>query len=109
MFYRSGWTQEQLAKVEGCSVAQVSRRLRFGQFLAFLENSPMGEKSEITTSKLIERRFRDYWERTDPKDNAARSHTSRVRPHKFVWASGNLTDVSYFHSCGPHTFSCRAE
>jgi len=35
--------------------------LRFGRFLTFLESNTTVLKSEIATSKLTERRFRNYW------------------------------------------------
>ena len=63
VFYRSGWTQEDLAKAEGCARQHVARRLLFGGFLAF---APTGAFPESATSKLTEGRFRDYWSRTDP-------------------------------------------
>lgn len=46
LFHRSGWTQQELAKVEGKSQRWVSYRLTFGRFLNFrtnvlkLESSP---------------------------------------------------------------------
>jgi hypothetical protein len=35
LFYRSGWTQEELAKKEGKSPQWVAQRIRFGRFLNF--------------------------------------------------------------------------
>ena len=43
--------------MEGKSHQYISQRLRFGRFLAFSENSPNGRN-------LLERRFREYWERS---------------------------------------------
>jgi len=66
LFYRSGWTQAELAaheKASGRSMGQqyAGRLLCFGRFLAFSENTPNGVNSE---SNLSEGRFRSYWERT---------------------------------------------
>jgi hypothetical protein len=57
LFYRSGWTQDELAKKEGKGKSWIAQRLVFGRFLAFAANSTMVEN-------LTERRFRDYWDRT---------------------------------------------
>jgi hypothetical protein len=57
LFYRSGWTQDELAKKEGKGKSWISQRLIFGRFLAFAANS-------TTVEKFTERRFRSYWERT---------------------------------------------
>ncbi len=62
LFYRSGWTQERLAEVEGKSQSWVKERLRFGRFLNF---SAMALKSESLPKDLTERLFRKYWEATD--------------------------------------------
>lgn len=65
LFYRSGWTQEELAEVEGKPRRYLARKLKFGQFLEFIENGPMGPNSDIAVFKLTERKFRGYWERTE--------------------------------------------
>jgi hypothetical protein len=62
LFYRSGWTQEELAQKEGKSKSHIQRWLIFGRFLSFIANSPMGEK-------LTERHFRGYWDRTADSGN----------------------------------------
>lgn len=62
LFYRSGWTQDELAKKEGKGKSWISQRLIFGRFLTFAADSTMVEK-------LTERRFRDYWERTESGPN----------------------------------------
>jgi transcriptional regulator with XRE-family HTH domain len=61
LFARSGWTQEQLADKEGKSRPYITQRLIFGRF----PNVAMATSTEIPLSSLIERRFRDYWSRTE--------------------------------------------
>ena len=61
LFHRSGWTQDELAKKEGKTIAWVAYRLRFGRFLNF---STTVENPQTLPSNLTERRFRSYWERT---------------------------------------------
>jgi hypothetical protein len=58
LFFRSGWTQEQLAKKEGCKQPFISKRLVFGRFLGFI---PTG----IIFKNLTVGRFGDYWQRSD--------------------------------------------
>lgn len=62
LFYQSGWTQQELADKEGKSRQQIQRQLRFGQFLAI---APMGANTDSLPKNLSERKFREYWERTD--------------------------------------------
>ena len=62
LFYRSGWTPEELAKEEGKSRLWIERHARLGRFLDFV---PMG----TIPKKLSERRFRDYWERIEVDPN----------------------------------------
>src|SRR5262245_52706437 len=59
LFYRSGWTQEELAEKEGKSVSWISYRLRFGRFLNF---STVVEKSENRPKAFTEGRFRGLCE-----------------------------------------------
>jgi hypothetical protein len=42
LFYRSGWTQEELSTKEGKSETWVQYRLRFGRFLLFSEKNTTG-------------------------------------------------------------------
>ena len=63
LFYRSGWSQSQLAEHEGRSISWVSCRLRFGRFLAYSTNCRIDDLRRLT-----EGRFRSLWELTD-KDN----------------------------------------
>ncbi|MDX0657913.1 hypothetical protein GOD21_12870 [Sinorhizobium medicae] len=61
LFYRSGWTQEELAAKEGKNQSWVSRQVLFGAFLNFM---PMGIKSDSALKTLSERRFRALWQKT---------------------------------------------
>lgn len=76
LFARSGWTQEQLAQKEKRSPQWVARRLRFGRFLNF---SPMGENPDSLPNNLTERRFRQYWERSDKTETNERIRFLAVR------------------------------
>lgn len=61
LYHRTGWTQEELAKAEGCGKSRISQWLLFGRFLAF---STSGGNAGKQPRNLTERRFRSYWERT---------------------------------------------
>ena len=62
LFYRSGWTQEELAKKENKSQRWVSYQLCFGRFLNF---STVVLNPEFTLPMLTERQFRSFWDRTN--------------------------------------------
>lgn len=66
LFYRSGWTQEELAEKEGMSRQWVLQRVLFGRFLDF---ATVVANVETTPKNLTERKFRSYWERTDKSFN----------------------------------------
>jgi hypothetical protein len=76
LFYRSGWTQEQLAKAENKSAFWVSKRLLFGRFLGFLSTD---KKLESVPRNLSERRFRSYWEQTDKAEGNERIRFAEVQ------------------------------
>jgi transcriptional regulator with XRE-family HTH domain len=58
LFYRSGWTQEELAKKEGKSAQRIAQILRFGRFINY-------STAVEFPKNLTERRFRSYWEQGD--------------------------------------------
>lgn len=78
LFYRSGWTQEELAARESTLLGKkvdrsyIARRLLFGRFLDFV---PSGHN---LPTALTERRFRDYWERTDKDEGNERIRFGEV-------------------------------
>jgi hypothetical protein len=69
LFYRSGWTQEQLAAKEGKTQQWVAYRLRFGRFLHFTTSSCNSGKAPL---KLTEGKFRSLWDRTEKGDERVR-------------------------------------
>jgi hypothetical protein len=75
LFYRSGWTQERLAKKERKSDSWVLLHLRFGRFLNFLADV---RNSESLPKNLTESRFRSYWLRADVKETSERSRFQAV-------------------------------
>jgi hypothetical protein len=86
LFYKSGWTQEKLAKKEKKSEGWVNQRLRLGRFLNFLttvrnpENPPVG---------LTERRFRDIWAETDKAES-----NERIRFQQVLDILNSKTEIS---------------
>ena len=62
LFWRSGWTQEDLAAKEGQTQQWVSYRLRFGRFLNFTTGVV---NLESLPNNLSEGQFRRYWSQTD--------------------------------------------
>jgi transcriptional regulator with XRE-family HTH domain len=69
LFIRSGWTQEKLAAKEHIAPQTIAQRLRFGRFLNF---SATAENLGNPPNNLTERRFRDYWSRTDKTESNER-------------------------------------
>jgi len=75
LFYRSGWTQEDLAKAEGKSRQRITQSLLFGRFLSF---ATTGSNPPIPAN-LTERRFRSYWEQTDKSEGNERQRFLEVQ------------------------------
>ena len=74
LFYRSGWTQEDLAKRESKSQKWIDFHMRFGRFLNFSTTVLNPENQPFTPPvNLTERRFRLYWERTDKSEGNERA------------------------------------
>jgi len=66
LYYDSGCTYHELAKIEKKSIGWINQWLRFGRFL----NSPtVMETSAPTTSKLTENKFHLCWKRTDETES----------------------------------------
>lgn len=72
LFYRSRWTQAELAKKEGKSQSWIARHLLLGRFLA---ETLAISKNMPSWHKLTESTFRELWKTTDP----TLSETARFR------------------------------
>jgi hypothetical protein len=75
LFWRSHWSQDELAQAEGKNQAWVSRRLLLGRFLDFMT---AGHKTDIPPN-LTERKFRGYWEQTERKPKEQHRFADVVR------------------------------
>ena len=76
MFYRSGWTQEELAAKEATTQQSIAYRMRFGRFLNFITTVI---NSQFTLPKnLTERRFRSFWDRTEKANGNERARFNAV-------------------------------
>jgi hypothetical protein len=60
LFYRSGWTQEQLAAKEGRPQSRISEMLLFGRFLNFIQDRI---STETLPNNLSQSRFQNYYVR----------------------------------------------
>jgi hypothetical protein len=72
LFYRSGWTQEQLAKKEGVTGSYIDKMARYGRFLTFSEK-------HTVSNNLSETYFRAYWKRTDKNEKNERVRFREVQ------------------------------
>jgi len=61
LFYRSGWTEDQVAKKEGRTRQWVSDRIGFGRFLNFA--SSLAEAGSLPRNLSV-KKFLDVWEQT---------------------------------------------
>jgi hypothetical protein len=88
LFYKSRWTQEELAVKEGKSQSWVARQLLFGRFLT---NMPNGITVE---SALSEGQFRKAWEKTNKNEP-----NERVRFRQALEFMADIVLHGSFSSC----------
>ena len=90
LFYRSGWTQTELAQVEHVTQKTMSQRLLFGRFLNFI---PEGINLEKTSLSF----FLRQWKRTDKTETNERI---RFRNVQHLTEQSTLTSPPK-SNCGP--------
>lgn len=73
LFWRSGWTQEELAAKEGKSRPYIAQKLIFGRFLGFVASATSAEN---LPKNLSEGYFRKFWSQTDKDDNERQRFTA---------------------------------
>jgi hypothetical protein len=67
LYARSGWTQDELAQAEGVTPRHIGRMLQFGRFLTFGPDRSKSQNPLLST--LTEWRFRNFWSRTNRRNN----------------------------------------
>jgi hypothetical protein len=88
LLYRSGWTQEQLAKKEGKSRKWVVCQIRFGQFLTFV-NSLAELETESLPKNLNTKKFLQIWQQQTVQQE--RDERMRFQQVLRMMRSGSIT------------------